>query len=120
MEKAVETLSKNAERLGNLGDELDIKTSAMLVEFDTLLALQKDERVEYQRMHHEAMKDLTKHYMRIIIALILTLALFIGGLIGTAAYILANFDIGVVYQDTSVGGDGEATINDGIHYDRTD
>lgn len=120
MEKAVEKLNKNAERLGEMGDELDIKMSAMLVQFDTLVALHKDERVEFEKMHHESMERLTKHFKHIIIALALTLILFIGGVIGTVAYVLNNFDIGVVYQDTYVGGDGTSTINDGIHYDRTD
>lgn len=116
MQKAVDKMNENATRLGDLGDELNVKASEMLLQFDTLVQLQKEERVEYQRMHHEAMKDLTKHYMRIIIALILTLILFIGGVIGTVAYFMVNFDVQFGYvQDAYIGGDGTNNINDGLH-----
>lgn len=120
MQQVVEKLNENANRLGDMGDILNDKISAMLVNVDTLSALYKDERETQQKMYYEAIDKLTKHFKHIIIALILTLALFIGGTIGTVAYILANFDIEFGYtQNVDIGGNGDHVINDGIHYDRT-
>lgn len=126
MDNSIDNLNEKAKELENMSNGTNLALSEMRIQFETLAEMQKEERIETQKMHNEAIEKLMErhakdiaHWKHIVIGLIVTLSLFIGGLIGTAAYILTNFDIGVVYQDVYVGGDGESTINDGIHYDRT-
>lgn len=96
------------------------KADAMMAEtrlqFDTLVTMQHDERIEIQKMHHEELERVRKHFGRIIFGLIIALVILLGGIVGGAAYVLNNFDFETVYQDTYVGGSGFASINDGIHY----
>lgn len=104
----------------------NLALTEMRLQFDTLSEIQKEERIEYQKMHNESIKEIMdrhekdiKHWKHICMALILTLALFIGGIVGAVAYFLSNYSIAYVdefVQDVSVGGDGTSTINDGIHY----
>lgn len=68
--------------------------------------------------HSEDLEKQRKHYCRIIYALILTLVLFVSSVVGGAIYLLANYDFGVIYQESTIGGSGDQNIYDGIHIDR--
>lgn len=104
-------------------DDTKIALTEMRLQFETLLEMQKEERIELSKIKKEELDGLresfekqTKHLKHIIIGLILTLCLILGSIVGGAIYILANFDIVIpYYQDAHVGGDGESNINDGIH-----
>lgn len=124
--KKVKNVAEKAEKVKAMSDSANLALTEMRLQFDTIAEIQKEERIEYQKMHNESVKEIMdrhekdiKHWKHICIGLILTLALFIGGLIGTVAYILTNFSFEYVdsfAQDVYVGGDGTSTINDGIHY----
>lgn len=106
-----------AETIRSMTDKANAMAAETRLQFDTLVTIQKEERIEMQKLHNEDMDKLRKHYGRIIIGLIIALALFIGGLFGSVIYVLANYDIVTGNtQDVYVGGDGQSTINDGIHY----
>lgn len=124
--KKVKNVAEEAEKVKAMSDSANLALTEMRLQFDTIAEIQKEERIEYQKMHNESVKEIMdrhekdiKHWKHICIGLILTLVLFIGGLIGTVAYILTNFSFEYVdsfAQDVYVGGDGTSTINDGIHY----
>lgn len=102
----------------------NLALTEMRLQFDTLSEIQKEERIEYQKMHNESIKEIMdrhekdiKHWKHICISILLLFALFIGSLIGGTIYFLSNYDIAFGYtQDLYIGNNGENTINDGIHY----
>lgn len=123
MDNAVERLNESAKKLDEMTDVANLKLTETLLQFDTMVQVQKEERVETARMHNEAIEKIMErhakeiaHWKHIVIALVLTLALFIGGVIGTVGYLLANFDFAFeTYQDVSSDNNGTSTIHDGIH-----
>lgn len=111
--------------MGNVTDqvnELAERANAMMAEsrlrFEVLVTTQKDERIEMQKLHDAEKEKMRKHYGRIIFGLILALSLLLGGIIGGAIYLFSNYDFKVVNQEMYIGGDGNSTIYDGIHYNR--
>lgn len=102
----------------------NLALTEMRLQFDTLSEIQKEERIEYQKMHNESIKEIMdrhekdiKHWKHICMALIFTLVLFIGGIIGGTIYFLSNYDVAFGYtQDLYIGNDGTNTIHDGIHF----
>lgn len=120
--KEVKNVAKKAETVVNAVDSANLALTEMRLQFDTLSEIQKEERIEYQKMHNESIREIMdrhdkdiKHWKHICMALILTLALFIGGIVGAVAYVLHNYDFAYIEQ-----GNGDYnTINDGIHYDKT-
>lgn len=109
-------MSEINERISETTDKLNAMMAETRLQFDTLVTMQKDERIELQKMHHEEMEKVRKHYGKIIFGLIIALVLLLGGIIGSAIYVFSTYDFETVYQDNYVGGDGSATIYDGIHY----
>lgn len=111
-------------RLSNEINSITARAETMMAEtrlqFDTLIATQQSERMELHKMHQEEMHKVRKHYGRIIAGLILTLAILLGGIIGGVIYVLSNYEIGYITQDTYVGGDGNSTIYDGVHVTQTE
>ena len=100
------------QKIAEMTDKANSMMAETRLQFDTLIEMQKDERIEMQKMFHEQLDKTRKHYGRIIISLVLTLVILIGGIVGTIGYILANFDIiGTTYQETY----DSSVINDGIH-----
>lgn len=104
-------------------DASNVALSEMRLQFDTLAEMQKEERIELAKIHKDEMdserashEKQIKHLKHIIIGLILTLCLIIGGIIGCCAYVLTSFDTFTFFQDASIGGDGESNIHDGIHF----
>lgn len=128
MEKAIEQLQNSANELDKISAGTNIALTEMRVQFETLVEMQKEERIEIQKMHNETIEKIENrhakdiaHWKHIVIGLILVIALIFGGIVGTIAYILANFDVEFGYtQSVGIGGDGSHIINDGIHYNRTD
>lgn len=114
----MEDLKKSAEKLESIAENANVIVTEMRVQWGMMLDTQQKERMELNRLHAEERERDRKFFGRIIIGLILTLVLLIGGIIGTAVYILANYDIGLVtyYQELNTEGDGDQNINDGIHY----
>lgn len=104
-------------------DDTKIALTEMRLQFETLLEMQKEERIELSKIKKEELDGLresfekqTKHLKHIIIGLILTLCLILGSIIGGVVYVLSNYEIETTYQNVTVGGDGESNIHDGIHY----
>lgn len=95
--------------------KMDSLIAQSMIQFDTMAEVQKEERLELNRMHNEEMDKMRKHYGRIILALILTLALLLGGIIAGAIYLCSTYEFITYNQDSYVGGDGESYIYDGIH-----
>lgn len=122
--KEVKNVAKKAETVVNAVDSANLALTEMRLQFDTLSEIQKEERIEYQKMHNESIKEIMdrhdkdiKHWKHICMALILTLTLFIGGIAGGVIYFLSNYDIAFGYTQNAyneVGGDN--IINDGIHF----
>lgn len=107
MTKTVEEVN---ESLGRVNDAL----SGTLVQFDTLVQLQSEERIEMQKMYNDTLEKERTHYRKIIIFLILTIILLVGGIAGGFIYLISNYDFAVVTsQDANVGGDGNIEIHDG-------
>lgn len=130
-EKKVEKATKKAKSVVNkakevkeMSDSANLALTEMRIQFDTLSEIHKEERIEYQRMHNESIREIMdrhdkdiKHWKHICMALILTLALFIGSIAGGVIYFLSNYDIAFGYtQDLYIGNDGTNTIHDGIHF----
>lgn len=115
----MDELKKSAEKLESIAENANVLVTEMRVQWGMMLETQQEERMELNRLHAEERGRDRKFFGRIIIGLILTIVLFLGGIIGTAVYVLANFDIGVSYQQLDLGGDGEQNIHDGIHIDRS-
>lgn len=127
MDNPIENLNERAKELENVTSGTNLALSEMRIQFETLAEMQKEERIETQKMHNEAVDKLMErhakevaHWKHIVIGLILVIALFVGGLIGTAVYIFSTYDFIGLDQIIDIGGDGSPIINDGIHCDRTD
>lgn len=114
----VENLNQEAEKLKEVAIGANVALTEMRIQFETMMEMQKEERLERERMYNEEKDKMRKHYGRIILGLILTLCLILGGIIGGTIYLLTNFDIafGTYIQEPNVGGDGNSTIYDGIHF----
>lgn len=118
MEKAIENLNEQAEKLKHIAGSTDLAISEMRIQFETLAEMQKEERLVTQEMHNKEMESVRKHYGRIIMGLILTIVLIIGSLVGAAIYLFTNFEFTFgSYQELHSGSNGSSTIYDGIHYD---
>lgn len=100
MDNNMETLF---EELNQATEGANMLATQFHLQFETMEELQKEER---------------ERYTRIIMGLIIALVVLIGSIVGGAIYLFANFDIGY-YQTADVGGDGQATIHDGIHFNDT-
>lgn len=113
MEENKGTITSKAEETLGKADAMMAETR---LQFDTLVTMQHEERIEMQKMFNEQLEKQRKHYGNIILGLIIALVILIGGIVGGAAYILSNYDIVTgTYQEVYVGGDGSSTIEDGIH-----
>lgn len=119
----IHDLNEKAKELEQISTGTNIALTEMRVQFETLAEMQKEERIEIQKMHLEENErtrnhydNVIRHYKHIIIGLIVTLCLFIFGLICAVSYVVTNYDFQFGYtQDLTVEGDGDATIQDGIH-----
>lgn len=103
-------------------------------EFDAMAEMHSEERLEMQRFFAQERKTThelyakekellleekdrqAKHYTRIIMGLIISLVLLLGGIIGGAVYLFTSFDFGMAtYQEF-----GSNSINyDGITLNNT-
>lgn len=122
--KKAKSVIKKAEEVKNMSDNVNFALGKMMLQYDTLCEIQKDERIEYQKLHNDSIKEImdrhdkdVKHWKHICMALIITLALFIGSIAGGVIYFLSNYDLAFGYTQNAyndVGGDN--IINDGIHF----
>lgn len=102
-------------------------------EFDAMAEMQSEERQEMQRLFAQERKtthelyvkekevlahnyeNQSKHYKQIIMGLIFTLAILLGGVVCGVVYLFTNFDFGVVgAQDVISDNYGNSIIYDGI------
>ncbi len=123
MENPVENLNEQVEKLNDVTVKTDLALTEMRLQFETMMEMQKEERIETQKMHNEEMASMRKHYGRIIMGLIITICLIIGSVVGGLVWFFSNYGTGLGYeflQELTVGGNGDPTVYDGIHYDRTD
>lgn len=128
MDKAVERLNESAKKLDEMTDVANLKLTETLLQFDTMVQAQKEERVETTRMHNEAIEKIMErhakdiaHLKHIIIGLIITICLIIGSLVGAAIYLVSNFEFEFqdgyeLNQNIDIGGNGDPQIHDGIHF----
>lgn len=115
-----------ADKLNKAIEDTSIIEKEIMLQFDTMAQLQKDERMEREKMYIDERADMRKqfaeekasmrkHYQKIILALALTLFLLLGSIIGGTIYLLANYDFTYeIYQENSAEGGGDSTIEDGI------
>lgn len=123
MDKLVNEFNEKVKQVDEMVKESDMAMAEMRLQFATLARMQKDERIEMQKMHKEERLEMQKehekivaHWKHIVIGLILTICLIIGGVIGTVGYFLTNFDFTFeTYQDVYSDNSGTAIIYDGIH-----
>lgn len=125
MSNVVDNLNEKAEKLSDIVGSTDLALAEMRLQFETMMEMQKEERLASQKMHNEEKAQIQeshakeiKHWKHVVVGLILTLCLVIGGVVGTVAYFLTNFDIAVsdYAQSIDIGGDGNPIIYDGIHH----
>lgn len=123
MEKLVNDFSEKVKQVDEMVKESDMAMAEMRLQFATLARMQKDERIEIQKIHKEERLEMQKahekeiaHWKHIVIGLILTICLIIGGIIGGAIYIFSNYDLAYIEQNPSIGNDGDINLYDGIHY----
>lgn len=122
----MECLNMAADKLNKAVEDTSIIEKEIMLQFDTMAQLQKDERMEREKMYIDERADMRKqfaeektnmrkHYQKIILVLALTLFLLLSSIIGGTIYLLANYDFGyAVYQESSAEGGGDSTIEDGI------
>lgn len=104
------------DKLNNAVEETSILEREVMLQFDTMAQLQRDERIEMQKMFTEERADMRKHYSRIILSMALALIIIIGSLVGGIIYIFSNYDLSYsTYQEVSAEGGGDSTVEDGIH-----
>lgn len=123
MEKAIETLENSARELDKMAASTNVALSEMRVQFETLAEMQKQERLEMQKMYSEIIEKMEdkhakdiKNWKHVVVALVLTICLIIGSLVGAAIYIATNYEIVTgTYQDVSSDNSSTVTIHDGIH-----
>lgn len=126
--KAIESLNEKAEELASVTSGTNLALSEMRIQFETLAEMQKEERIETQRMHNEAVDKLMErhakeiaHWKHICIGLVVTICLIIGSLVGAAIYLVSNFEFEFqdgyeLNQNIDIGGNGDPQIHDGIHF----
>lgn len=114
----VDEINEEAEKLKEIASGANVALTEMRLQFETMMEIQKEERLERERMYNEEKEHMRKRYGRIILGLILTICLILGSFVGGAIYLFTNFDIafGTYIQKPNVGGDGNSTIYDGIHF----
>lgn len=112
----VEGINHLTDKVNKMTDTAEAMMAETRLQFDTLIAMQSDERKEMRHAFHEEKEKMRKHYGRIIAGLILTLVIILGAIIGGAVYIFSNFEFASYEQVATVGGDGTYTIFDGIHH----
>lgn len=132
MAEEVEILKMATEKLNQTVEKASILETEVLLQFDTMAQLQKEERMELEKLfaqersesrqqHAEERASMRKHYQRIIIAISLVLLLIVGSLVGGIIYLFSNFDFAFeAYQEVSAEGGGNSTIEDGIHVEIPD
>lgn len=111
-----EKMEETAKRLDNAAKTADAVVAETRLHFDTLVQLQMDERQQSEERHAKEKEQMRKHYAKIIIGLILTLFLLVGGIFGTVLYLFTNYDFATAYQEQTIGGDGNPIIYDGVYY----
>lgn len=115
-EKIVHSTKETIKKVETYAGEANMALTEMRIQFETLAEMQKEERIQTQKMHNEEKDSMRKHYFKVIIGLIATLIILIGGIIGGIMYFLSNYDLRIEYgQDLYVGGNGDQNIHDGIH-----
>lgn len=115
-EKIVHNTKETVKKAEIFTNDANIALAEMRMQFETLAEMQKEERIETQKMYNAEKENMRKHYGKIIIGLIATLVILIGGIIGGIVYFLSNYDFKIEYgQDLYVGGNGDQNIHDGIH-----
>lgn len=114
----MDNISKAAQNLDEATGKANILATEVLVQFDTMAQLQMQERENMNKLHAEEREAMRKHYSHIIWGLIAALVILIGGIVGGAFYILANYEFGVITTQNPIAeGEGRAIIEDGIHLD---
>ncbi len=125
--KGMEGIEMATEKLNQAVEKASMLETEVMLQFDTMAQLQKEERMELEKLfateraetreaHAKEKESMRKHYQRIILAISLVLMLIVGSLIGGLIYIVSNYDFGFeVYQDLDTDGGGDSTVEDGIH-----
>lgn len=113
-----EKMEETAKRLDNAAKTADAVVAETRLHFDTLVQLQMDERQQSEERHAKEKQEIRSHYAKIIIGLILTLFLLVGGIFGTVLYLFTNYEFAAYTsaQDLHIGGDGNQDVYDGIHF----
>lgn len=120
VEKTATGLKDCAEKMGHIVDGTNMVLTEMRLQQDTLIQSQQEERIRMQELYSGERDKIRKHYGRIILALVLTIVLILGSIVGAVIYVLNRFeisDIPIGYTQNAyneVGGDN--IINDGIHF----
>ena len=111
-----EKMEETAKKLDNAAKTADAVVAETRLHFDTLVQLQMEERQQSEERHAREKEQMRKHYGKIIIGLIITLFLLIGGIFGTVFYLFSDYEFATAYQEQSIGGDGNPIIYDGVYY----
>lgn len=124
-------MAKNiTEQIEEFAEKANAAMAEARIQFDTLATLHSDERremrqtfqAEKEKMRegfHAEMDKMRKHYGKVIAGIIVPFALLLGGIIGGAVYVFSNYEIASFTQEQYIGGDGDNTIEDGIHHTPT-
>lgn len=117
VEKTASELKHCTEKLGDIAEGTNIALTEMRIQFDTMVQSQQEERIRMQELYSGERDKIRKHYGHIILALVLTIVLILGTVVGAVMYVFSNYDIMTGYvQDLYIGNDGTNTIYDGIHF----
>lgn len=109
-------IEQNANNLNTETSQAELVMTEARLNVEMILEAQADERQRIEERHVKEMQETRKHYGRIILCLVLTLILLVGSALGGVIYVLMNYDIGIITQDSFIGGNGDLNIYDGIHY----
>lgn len=108
------------EHMDKAVENADAVVTASRLNVEMILESHAEERQQAEERHSRDMEAMRKHYTRIILGLLLTLAILVGSAFAGVIYVLVNYDVYVeTYQELDASGNGKSIIEDGIHYNES-
>lgn len=107
-----DSIKKTEDELKSSYEHIKLMTMEMRLQFDTMVEMQKEERVVL--LEHNEKQNKRLHH--VIIGLIVTLIALCILFSSISIYFVSNYDLGALIQQDVSNQSGSVDIFDGIHY----